>query len=299
MSAEIPSEFEQKQADGRELSVEGASNDASPSTSGAGYGYGYGYSNSNYGDSELSLAHYLQVLYRRRYVAATAFMLVLLAGALSTFTATRIYEGTTRILIERVDPKVVSFQEVLDQGQQSDDYYETQYQILQSRGLARRTIEDLSLWTHPAFHQAPGFSLRGFLLQPVYMAARWFEPARPASQEAAPADAEETSAQSGVIDQLLQGLTISPIRYSRLVDISFRSTDPALASRIANGVANAYIHQSVEFRSTTTKEASAFLEQQLAEQRKKLEDSCRGTANAPTPSLSKSARTLSSRSFRI
>ena len=46
-----------------------------------------------------------------------------------------------------------------------------------------------------------------------------------------------------------------------------------LAARIANAIGEAYIRQNVEFTSTTTKEASTFLTQQLAEQRAKLEAS--------------------------
>jgi succinoglycan biosynthesis transport protein ExoP len=46
-----------------------------------------------------------------------------------------------------------------------------------------------------------------------------------------------------------------------------------MAAKIANALGEAYIKQNVEFTSTTTKEASDFLTQQLAEQRLKLEAS--------------------------
>ena len=112
------------------------------------------------GDSELSIIHYLQVLYRRRHVALAAFLMVFLGASLYTFTAVRIYESTVRILIERENPKVVSFQEVLDPGEITDDYYETQYRILQSRVLARRTIDALNLWSDPQFNQPPRMTIR-------------------------------------------------------------------------------------------------------------------------------------------
>ena len=103
--------------------------DFSPETSAApGYGgYGPGYGAGLSTDSDLSLVHYLQILYRRRYIAASAFLIVFFGVTLYTVTATRMYEATTRLLIERDTPNVVSFQEVLDQGAQTDDYYETQY----------------------------------------------------------------------------------------------------------------------------------------------------------------------------
>ena len=241
---------------------------SSPDAStGAGYGAGYGAAVSS--DSDLSLVHYLQILYRRRYVAVSAFVVVFMGVTLYTVTSTRIYEASTRLLIERDRPNVVSFQEVLDQGAQTDDYYETQYAILRGRGLARRTIDSLKLWNDPLFNQQPGFSVRGLLMTPFNAMTRWFEPPR---QIEAPG-AEETTAQSRVIDRFLANLDVEAVRYSRLVDVSYRSSDPVLAAKIANALGEAYIKQSVELTSTTTKEASTFLTQQLAEQRAKLEAS--------------------------
>ncbi len=259
-----PSDQPNQQADWAGSSV------SSPDTSaGTGYGYGPGYGTAASSDSDLSLVHYLQILYRRRYVAVSAFILVFLGVTLYTVTSTRIYEASTRILIERDTPNVVSFQEVLDQGAQTDDYYETQYAILRGRGLARRTIDSLKLWDHPLFNRQPGFSVRGLLMTPINAMTRWFEP--PRSIEAP--GAEETAAQSRVIDRFLANLNVEAVRYSRLVDVSYRSSDPVLAAKIANALGESYIKQNVELTSTTTKEASTFLTQQLAEQRAKLEAS--------------------------
>lgn len=236
-------------------------------TGAPGYGYGYG---GTFGiESELSIVHYLQILYRRRYIAGSAFLVVVLGIALYTFTAVRIYQGSVRLLIERDTPNVVSFQEVLEQSEITDDYYETQYRILQSRALARRTIAALDLWSHPQLNQRPRLTIRGAIMMPVNAIARWLEPPRPVE---AP-DAAETRAQSRVIDRFLSELTIWAVRYSRLVDVTFRSSDPGLAARVANTLADQYIKQSQELRSSTTREASDFLVQQLAEQRKKLEAS--------------------------
>ena len=244
----------------------GSSPDTSTATS---YGYGPGYGAAVSSDSDLSLVHYLQILYRRRYVAVSAFVIVFLGVTLYTVTSTRIYEASTRILIERDTPNVVSFQEVLDQGAQTDDYYETQYAILRGRGLARRTIDSLKLWNDPLFNKQPEFSVRGLLMAPFNAMTRWFEPPRPIE----PPGAEETTAQSRVIDRFLANLDVEAVRYSRLVDVSYRSSDPVLAAKIANALGEAYIKQNVELTSTTTKEASTFLTQQLAEQRAKLEAS--------------------------
>ena len=73
---------------------------------------------------------------------------VFLLVTVYTFTATPIYEATTKLLIEAENPNVVSFKEVIDEQAAKLDYYQTQYNILQSRSLARRTMDTLKLWDH-------------------------------------------------------------------------------------------------------------------------------------------------------
>jgi succinoglycan biosynthesis transport protein ExoP len=251
-----PAEFERKNPE----------NDPSGLRTGSS---GYGYGATLAGDADLGVMHYLQVLYRRRYIAAATFLVVFMSVALYTFTAVRVYEGSVRILIERDTPNVVSFQEVLEQSEITDDYYETQYRILQSRALARRTIDALDLWSHPQLSRPPRLTVRGAIMAPVNAVARWFEPARPVE----PPGAAETRTQSRVIDRFLSQVTVAAVRYSRLVDVTFRSPDPGLAARVANSLADQYIKQSLELRSDATREASEFLVQQLAEQRTRLDAS--------------------------
>jgi capsular exopolysaccharide synthesis family protein len=270
----LPPQFEQFEQKVNEPTPASSPDPASASlgggSAGAGYGYGYGagYGNGDNG-SETTFVHYLQILYRRRYIATTTFLAVVLAVALITFSSPRIYESSVRILIERDDPKVVSFDQVLQQGDEFDDYYETQYRILQSRRLARRVIEAHDLWSHRHFNKPPSFSLSAFLMTPVYMAADMFAPPPPPE---APEESESRG-QIGIIDQFLGDMSVEPVRYSRLVDVKFRSEDAGLTATVANAIADAYIKQTLELRSTTTKEASDFLGQQLAEQRQKLEAS--------------------------
>jgi capsular exopolysaccharide synthesis family protein len=73
------------------------------------------------------------------------------------------------------------------------------------------------------------------------------------------------------INQALRdGLNISPVRQTRLVEISFKSPDPALASQIVNTLAEEFIDFSMEKRFVSTQQASKFLEEQTEELRKNL-----------------------------
>ena len=219
------------------------------------------------------LTDYLKVLHKRRWTAATAFLLVMASVTVYTFTATPIYEARTRLLIEAENPNVITFKEVIDEDQAKADYYQTQYNILQSRALARKTIESLGLWEHPLLDRAAGKG-KGFSASRLIGGAVGLVTGMFSSAPAAAADSpggEETEAQSRAIDALLDDLAISPIRNSRLVDLKFRSPDAALSTRIVNALAKNYIDQTLEYKFSASKEANDWLDGQLAEQRKEVE----------------------------
>jgi polysaccharide biosynthesis transport protein len=222
-------------------------------------------------DDELHRSDYLQVLYKRRWTALTAFLIVVLSVCLYTFTATPIYEARVQILIEKENTNVVSFKEVFEQNQTTDDYYPTQYKILQSRALARRTLDALKLWDHAQFNPGPDNSLTvgSLVAAPMALVSGLFGAAKPADRP--PAD--ETKTEATAIDRFLEYLTVSPIRNSRLVDIKFDSSNAALTANVANALARAYIEQNLEFKFMSSKEASDWLGQRLAEQRKQVEAS--------------------------
>src|SRR5229473_1232714 len=169
-------------------------------------------------ETEVHLMDYLRVLHKRRWTAVTAFLLVVVIVTVYTFTATPIFEARTRLLIEADNPNVVSFKEVINEEQAKADYYQTQYSLLQSRALARKTLESLKIWDKPPFGGAArdgGFSMTAVFAGAVSGVIRTFRSGEPekAAGNAMPG-ADETAAQSRAIDVFLLSLTVSPIRNS-------------------------------------------------------------------------------------
>jgi succinoglycan biosynthesis transport protein ExoP len=251
------------QADGHAGPGAGSNGHAPP-------GYGYGNGSNLLGDPEHHLADYLKVLSKRRWTAITAFLLVFVSVTVYTFTATPIYQVRAQLLIEKENSNVVTFKEAFEQNQITDDYYQTQYKILQSRALARRTIEAQKLWNAPILGGGAHAEVATFsLLRP----STWMLAVRSSPAPVRPPDADETKTQSHVIDQFLAGLTVAPIRNSRLVDLKYDSTDPVFATMVTNALAQAYITQNLEFKFLASKEASDWLGQQLGEQKAHVEAS--------------------------
>jgi polysaccharide biosynthesis transport protein len=236
---------------------------------------GYGWSGSPTTGLEGRGAHlvdYVRVLYRRRYTAVTAFILVIVANGVYTYTRIPLYQASVQIEIDYESPKVVPFRQVTDSdfvGWDTQDYYHTQYKILQSRSLARRTLDSAKLWRHPLLAERPagdGPPLRG----PAASNGGDGDNAKADSSSYA---VPETPAETPIINAFLDGVSVVPVRTSRLVDLKYSSTDPEFAALAANALAQAYIEQNLDFRFKSSKDASNWLTQQMREQRKEVEAS--------------------------
>jgi capsular exopolysaccharide synthesis family protein len=211
---------------------------------------------------ELSLRDVLRMLRRRRGLTLAVLVLVLSGFAAYYALVTPLYRASVRLLIDPDTPNVVSFDEVVKPATTQLDYYQTQRGILESRMLARRTLDTLKLWTHPEFTRVGRLS----------RALAWIDHAIPRQRPAAGAP-PETAAQSRAIDAFLEGLELSARADTRLMEVSFAATDATLATAIANTLAHEYIDQSLEYRFRATRDASDWLADQLAEQRRRVEAS--------------------------
>lgn len=205
--------------------------------------------------ADVHLRDLVAVVYKRRRLVITVVLLTLLAGLLHVLLTPPVFEGRTQLLIEKEAANVVSFKQAFEQNQNTDDYYQTQYRLLHGRDLARRTMDTLMLWQHPQFTDAKAVAA----------------PERSAGQ--APDEGTLPPEKSRAVTRFLADLSVTPVRNSRLVDLHFRSKDPALAARVANTLARTYIQQNLEVRSASSKEASDWLASQLEEQRQKVDAS--------------------------
>lgn len=229
-------------------------------------------------EDERHLMDYVRVIYKRRWLAIPVFLTILVIGAINSYRTTPIYRASTQILIEKDSPKVGDLSTIFKQndGWYNDDFYQTQYRILQSRSLGRKTAEAMHLDKHPALARGPEDVRSPWTVRGAVAGAIGFvknlggsAPPEPVTKTAA----KDLDPYGRYADIVLGALDVVPVRNSRLVDISMTSTNPQLASDLANAHARAYIEQNLEFRFSASKDATDWLEAQLAEQRKKVEAS--------------------------
>jgi len=226
------------------------------------------------GQEKIDLRDYLRVFLKRRWTVITVFAVTVLTVAIHAFTATPIYQATTRLIIDKENPNVVSIQEVMAVDASGTDYYQTQYKIIESRSVAREVIRRLNLLDNEEFSPRPKDTLLSKLkTSMVETASSTVETiASLFRREKAPGEpSEQEDAENRMISAFLERIDVSPIRNSRLVDVSFEAKDPVLAGKIVNTLAAAYIDQNLETKLRAVQDAVRWLQTRIEEERKKVE----------------------------
>lgn len=205
-------------------------------------------------EEELNLLEYWRILVEKRTVLFSILAATVIVTMVFTFLSTPLYEATTTLQIERHGPDITTFKDVLGVDPAGyHDFYQTQYKIIQSRAVLHHAAERLDLVNHPDFLNRKG--------SPLGRLYGWLESSMRGSPDGAAADEDPLAPAVGFIEA---SLSVSPVRNSHLVAISFMDRDPVLAREVANVVADAYQQFNLESRYRTTEQASEFLTKEVA-----------------------------------
>lgn len=181
------------------------------------------------------------------------------------------YKATATLLIESEQKKAVSIEEIVGIDSSKKEYYSTQYEILQSNTVAKKVIDKLNLHSVPEFNgvnKEETVSLKSEIknhLKSIPLLKAYFPESKEVSSEQKNAVQELQ-----VLSIFKSKLTISPIRSTQLVKITFESQDPILAAKIANEVGRAFIENNLESRLSATKQASGWITSRLQELKQQL-----------------------------
>ncbi len=226
----------------------------------------------------LNLRELWQVILKRRWTIVIFTGIVVAAVVTATYLKTPIYRANLTLQIDREDVRVFENQQMGSVESQNNglsyDYYQTQYELLKSRSLALRVVNQMGLADRRADASPPslGAQIKDWL-------AGWLPETGDAKavsgqqQDAQSSPAAETARVEGAIGALLGGLTVEPVRNSRLVILRYDSPDPKLAAAILNTLAKTYINLNLERRFDASTYARNFLQERLQQVKAKLEES--------------------------
>ncbi|HET7211954.1 MAG TPA: Wzz/FepE/Etk N-terminal domain-containing protein, partial [Terriglobia bacterium] len=189
------------------------------------------------------LRTYWNVLLKRKWtILASAFVLVSLV-AIYAFKTRPVYRAVSRVSIE-APPQFQNVQN-LDEPQPTDStFLSTQVNVLSSDDLAWETIQQLHLDEKPEFNST----------------------ASNAAEQSGNQDAEETR----LIRIFESALDVQLMNGTRIVQVGFESSDPWLAARVVNALVSNYTEYNFLTKFDATRQASAWMEQRLAELKDKM-----------------------------
>jgi succinoglycan biosynthesis transport protein ExoP len=200
---------------------------------------------------EPHLYDYLLILRKHQWLILSFMLAVVTIVAIATFRMQPVYVATARVEIDRENANILPFQgtDSYDFMMDLENYIETQSKILTSETLALQTIRNNALSARPEFSSSTGPS------------------------EAIASGSLANQKRPPELAQFLGSLSVKRVPNSRLMDVSFESTDPQLAARIVNAHINSYIEQNFRSKYEATSQASTWLTSQLDDLRVKVQKS--------------------------
>jgi succinoglycan biosynthesis transport protein ExoP len=208
---------------------------------------------------------YWRVIRKRQWTILVIFAVIFSVVLIGTLRQKPVYRAVALLEIQKENPELVSVQDLFQLESVTDNYLETQYKVLKSESLARRVIEQLQLDRLEEFNPKGGWFSSGSQQTPGRGGEAF-------SALGAPAVSRPPTVQK-VLERYQKSLSIEPVRRSRLVQVSFESTDAELAARVVNTLSSNYIEQNLEARWEATQKASEWLSGQLFNLKANLEKS--------------------------
>ncbi len=246
---------------------------------------GYGAYREIYSAEGMQFADYWRAIRKRLWLVIGMMVLITTLTAIYMARRPDIFQSkaTVQVDLEQSNPDLVTSDRRSGLSNPDPAYFNTQLQLLNSENLLRRVVKELSLDSNKEFQQAKSdesVSAWRSLLRAVGLASDNKKKAdKNVSDVSVAANTSVASSEeiaeavrlAPYVAILRTNLGVEPVRESRatfkdtrLIDISYRHTNPELAALIVNGIADVFTKQNQEKRTGKNKTTNDFLEERVA-----------------------------------
>ncbi|MBZ9937951.1 polysaccharide biosynthesis tyrosine autokinase [Mesorhizobium sp. BR1-1-16] len=211
----------------------------------------------------LDIGRIFRVVMKHRYVIGGIVGACLVLGIVMTLTATPLYMADVTIETSSDTVNVLNDKSLDPENGGGSDQTEiaTYVELIGSRSLAERVVNDLKLADDPTFVNPVNRSLIARAKGLIF------------GSSGDDGQRSLESRQKAAISTVHNNTTAKAVKASRLLTISYSDTDPRRAQRIADALASGFIKANLDRRFDATTYARLFLEDQLQQVKLKLEDS--------------------------
>ena len=223
---------------------------------------------------EIHLRDYWNVILKRRYIVILFFTLTVLLVLLGTLSMKPVYEATTQVLVEK--NRDSSLTESPLYNSYDPDFYETQHQVILSQSVARKVVALLDLdkkWKTYFPDEGEKWSFLATVKNGFKALIGKISSAKENGSGVSAIPHEKPSEADIIADQLSLKITVTPVKDSHVMDISFQSTQPDFSRLVANTIAEAYKEEVMAIQMNVSDYARKWMSQKAEEERISLDRS--------------------------
>ncbi len=236
---------------------------------------------------------YWRIIRKRFWLVVGIAVLMTTLVAIYMARKPNIYQAraVVQVDLEQANPDLVTSSDRRASAMNQDpSYFNTQLQLLSSDNLLRRVIKELSLDSNKEFQKLKtdeSVSTWRSMLKAIGLASD--TPKKTGGVDEVSVSANPSLASSEEIaeavrlapyvDIIKRNLGVDPIRESRatfkdtrLIEVSFRHTDPEFAAFVVNGIGEVFAKANQEKRSGTSGKTKDFLQKRIAQLQSEIKE---------------------------
>lgn len=205
----------------------------------------------------------IRIVRRRKSIVIGTVTLILALAVFFLSQITPTYRAEALVMVESRKANIADLREVLSDVSANQETTRNEIEVIRSRTVARKVIEQLGLTEREEFKPSRS---------PSSLVMAWKAAARLGQGDgsAAAIDGSAQAAEASralnldeVVDAFLQHLDVRPTKASRVISVRFGSHDPELAAEVANAVVNAYTNRFIETKIAMAGKAAGWLNGQV------------------------------------
>jgi succinoglycan biosynthesis transport protein ExoP len=235
-------------------------------------------------EKEIHLRDYLQVISKRKGMIFTFFVITLLTVIIATFTATPMYSSAAKVMIEKNTAR--EFTGVSTYRSYDPEFIETQTQLIKSAAVIKKAVQNLNpdkIYDSFFINKEEKKSYIGALnawIKDQYLALKSavgiekiFSSSDETIKKKIPQNRVPLTKAEELENIIKAGISVEPVENSKILRIGYMSDNPALAKKIANFVAQAYIDELIDMQMEVSGYSIGWMKKKADIHRVKLEES--------------------------
>jgi succinoglycan biosynthesis transport protein ExoP len=232
------------------------------------------------GAEPTTIRDYLFVVLKRKWLILSLVLVVTSLVTIQAFRSPSIYAGETTIRIEEKPPNVLQTKEIVITGQSDPNFWGTQLKLLENPALARQVVLTLDLQHNSSFF---GGQTQGGVFSSL---RRIFSKSKKVNESPAVSSgltvvgesevtggsltAEQLAELEPYEDAIIAGEMVEPVLHTNLVKIRFIHSDPELAQKISNTLAEVFVNNNLERSTMGSNKAEDLLAREIANLQTKI-----------------------------